>query len=191
VAHLQPSLRAAVRADVAITLRCRGEGRELAGRWDVVREIVRLSWVTDAFFAQFCYRVRTALAVRRVPVLPLVLHRLSMTLGQICIGDPVVIGPGLYIAHGQVVVDGITRLGHDTILFPWTTIGLRAGDWNGPTIGDGVTIGTGSRIIGPVRIGDGAQIGANAVVIDDVPNGSTVVGVPARVVDRPSGGARD
>jgi serine O-acetyltransferase len=64
---------------------------------------------------------------------------------------------------------------------PWVTIGLRAGDYQGATIERNVSIGTGAKIIGPVRIGEGATIGANAVVVDDVPAGSTVVGVPARV----------
>ncbi|MDP3767886.1 MAG: hypothetical protein Q8S13_07710, partial [Dehalococcoidia bacterium] len=51
-----------------------------------------------------------------------------------------------------------------------------------PAIGDGVAIGTGAKVLGPVTVGDGARIGANAVVIDDVPPGATVVGAPARVV---------
>jgi serine O-acetyltransferase len=191
VAHLQPSFRRALRADVELTLRCRGEGRSLGGRWDLVREVLRLSWVSDAFFAQLCYRLRTWFAVRRVPILPLLLHRVSMGVGQVCIGDPVVIGPGLYIAHGQVVIDGLTRLGSGTVLFPWITIGLRAGDWNGPAVGDDVTVGTGARIIGPIRVGDRARIGANAVVVSDVPDDATAVGVPARSVERDTRRARD
>ena len=63
------------------------------------------------------------------------------------------------------------------------TIGLRAGDVRGPTIEADVSIGTGAKLIGPVRVGAGATIGANAVVVDDVPAGATVVGVPARAVD--------
>lgn len=50
-----------------------------------------------------------------------------------------------------------------------------------PTVQDGVTIGAGARVIGPVVIGEGAQIGANAVVVRDVPDGATAVGVPAKV----------
>ena len=65
------------------------------------------------------------------------------------------------------------------MIAPFVTIGLRAGDLAGPTIERDVSIGTGAKIIGPVRIGDGARIGANAVVVDDVPAGATVAGVPA------------
>ena len=64
---------------------------------------------------------------------------------------------------------------------PCVTIGLRAGDYRGATIERDVSIGTGAKVIGPVRIGEGATIGANAVVVDDVPPGATVVGAPARV----------
>ena len=60
-------------------------------------------------------------------------------------------------------------------------IGLRAGNYQGATIERNVSIGTGAKIIGPVRIGEGATIGANAVVVDDVPAGATAVGVPARI----------
>ena len=59
---------------------------------------------------------------------------------------------------------------------------LRAGDVQGATIERGVSIGTGAKVIGAVRIGAGATVGANAVVVDDVPAGATVVGAPARVV---------
>ena len=62
------------------------------------------------------------------------------------------------------------------------TIGLRAGDVRGATIERNVSIGTGAKVIGAVRIGEGATVGANAVVVDDVPAGATVVGAPARVV---------
>jgi serine O-acetyltransferase len=68
------------------------------------------------------------------------------------------------------------------VIFPWVTIGLRAGDFGGPTIGRGVQIGTGAKVIGPVTIGPNAQIGANAVVVDDVPANATVVGLPAKPI---------
>ena len=60
------------------------------------------------------------------------------------------------------------------------TLGLRGGDVVGPTIETDVSIGTGAKVLGRVRVGAGAQIGANAVVLEDVAPGSTVVGVPAR-----------
>jgi serine O-acetyltransferase len=64
------------------------------------------------------------------------------------------------------------------------TIGLRAGDFTGPRIEHDVSVGTGARVIGPVRVGNGARVGANAVVVEDVADGATVAGVPARPVGR-------
>lgn len=61
-------------------------------------------------------------------------------------------------------------------------MGLPAGDFNGPTIERGVRLGTGAKIIGPVRVGTGAQIGADPAVVQDVASGDTVVGIPAQGV---------
>jgi serine O-acetyltransferase len=112
---------------------------------------------------------------------------MSMALSDVCIGDPVVMAPGVYIPHGQVVVDGLTEVGSDVILFPWITIGLRAGNFNGPKVADGVHVGTGARVLGPVQVGTGAYVGANAVVIHDVAAGAAMVGVPATPLSRRSG----
>jgi len=122
-----------------------------------------------------------------IPLLPRLAHRLAMALAQVCVGDPVVMHPGVYIAHGQVVADGLVEIHEGAILFPWVTIGLRAGDVRGATIERGASLGTGAKVIGGVRIGAGATVGANAVVVDDVAAGATVMGAPARVVGQPEG----
>jgi serine O-acetyltransferase len=163
-----------------MTLHFRGEGRAGLSRTELALEAVRLSWSSDAFFAQVLYRGRVAALRRGIPVVPRVFHLGSMVLSQVCIGDPVIVRPGLYIPHGQIVVDGITEVGADVILFPWSTVGLRGGNFQGPVIGDGVHVGTGAKVIGPVAVGRSARIGANAVVVDDVASGATAVGVPAR-----------
>jgi serine O-acetyltransferase len=179
--HTQsPPLRAAVAADVLATLRFRGEGQDHLSRTELLAQTVRLAWVSDAFLAQVLYRGRVAALRRGVPVIPRICHFASMGLSQVCIGDPVVIGGGLYLPHGQVVVDGITEVGSDVILFPWSTIGLRGGAFDGPRVEDGVHVGTGAKVVGPVRVGRGARLGANTVVVRDVAPGSTVVGVPGR-----------
>jgi serine O-acetyltransferase len=115
-------------------------------------------------------------------VLPRIIHHLAMAIAQISIGDEVVIESGVCIAHGQVVIGGLTRIGTGALLTPFISIGLLAGNFNGPTLERGVRVGTGARILGPIRIGEGAQIGANAVVIHDVDPGATVAGIPARRV---------
>ncbi|WNB86758.1 serine O-acetyltransferase EpsC [Cellulomonas sp. ATA003] len=98
------------------------------------------------------------------------------------------IGRRLFIDHGMGVVVGETaEVGDDVVLFHGATLGgkaMRRGKRH-PSLGDGVVVGAGAKVLGPVWVGDGAQIGANAVVIADVPPGSVAVGVPARVRPRP------
>jgi len=95
-----------------------------------------------------------------------------------------VIGRRFFIDHGMGVVIGETaEVGDDALLYHGVTLGGRSSNKGKrhPTVGDGVTIGAGARILGPVLIGDRTQIGANAVVVKNVPPDSVAVGVPARV----------
>jgi serine acetyltransferase len=166
-----PRLWVALREDARVTALHRGERHQFRSGLDAAIQMARLAWVSDAFLAQALYRAKARL-----------LHRLAMVSAQVSIGDPVVVAPGVYIVHGQVVVDGLVEIGSGVVISPFVTIGLREGDVTGPTVGAGVSIGTGAKLVGPVAIGAGARIGAGAVVVDDVAAGATVVGVPARPV---------
>jgi len=177
-----PSLLEAVSADARVTAKYRGERHEFRSRLDTAAAVLRLAWVSDAFLAQVLYRAKARMQSLGVPVLPRLAHRLAMLIAQISIGDPVVVHPGVYIVHGQVVVDGLVEIHRGVMLFPFVTVGLRAGDMQGATIERDASIGTGAKVIGGVRIGAGARVGANAVVVDDVPRQTTVVGAPARPV---------
>jgi serine O-acetyltransferase len=177
-----PGLRHAIRADASVNALYRGERHEFRSGLDAAWQCLRLAWVSDAFLAQALYRVKARLQALGVPLLPRLAHRLAMHSAQVTIGDPVVVHPGVYIIHGQVVIDGLVEIHSGAVIAPFVTIGLRAGDVRGATIERDVSIGTGAKIIGPVRIGAGARIGANAVVLHDVPAGATVVGAPARPV---------
>ena len=173
-----PTLREALVADAKITARYRGERHEFRSQLDVALQILRLMWVSDALLPTVLYRVKARLQALGVPVLPRIAHRLAMITGQVSIGDPVVVEPGVYIVHGQTVIDGLTVIGAGAVISPWTTIGLRSGIVQGPTLGADVSVGTGAKVLGAVHVGDGAQIGANAVVIDDVPAKAVVVESP-------------
>jgi serine O-acetyltransferase len=177
-----PGFKAAVRADAAATAFYRGERHEFRSRLDLVVQVLRLCWVSDAFLAQLLYRAKASMQRREIPVLPRIAHKLAMATAQVSIGDPVVVKPGLYVIHGQIVLDGMVEVGYGAVIAPWVTVGLRAGNVRGATIGNGVHLGTGTKVIGPVRIGDNARIGANAVVVDDVPPGVTAIGAPARAI---------
>jgi serine O-acetyltransferase len=167
-----------------MTAQHRGERYEFRSRLDTVAQVGRLAWVSDAFLAQALYRVKARLQALGVPVLPRIAHRLAIALAQVSIGDPVIVHGGVYILHGQVVVDGLVEIHPGAVIGPFVTIGLRAGDVRGATIERNVSIGTGAKVIGPVTIGAGARVGANAVVVEDVPAGVTVVGAPAKPVAR-------
>jgi serine O-acetyltransferase len=175
-----PPFARAVLADARVTSANRGQ--PLGGQSDarVALEALRLAWESDSFLAQAMYRAKARLQGLGVPILPRILHRLAITTAQLYIGDPVLIRPGVHLAHGSIVIDGIVEVEQGATIFPFVTIGLRAGDFTGPRIGARATIGSGAKVIGPVRVGAGAKVGANAVVVADVPDGATVVGVPAR-----------
>src|SRR3990172_8005168 len=95
------------------------------------------------------------------------------------------IGSGMFIDHGMGVVIGETaEIGDNVTLFQGVTLG-GTGKLRGkrhPTLGNHVVVGTGAKVLGPIKIGDYVKIGANAVVLQDVPDHSTVVGIPGRIV---------
>jgi serine O-acetyltransferase len=95
------------------------------------------------------------------------------------------IGKRLFIDHGLGVVIGETaEIGDDVLLYQGVTIG-GTGNERGkrhPTLGNRVVVGTGASVLGNIRLGDDVRVGAGAVVVHSVPNGSTVVGIPGRVV---------
>jgi len=96
-----------------------------------------------------------------------------------------VIGRRFFVDHGTGVVIGETaEVGDDVTLYQGVTLGGRstlAGKRH-PTVGNDVVIGAGAKILGPFTVGEGARIGSNAVVLEEVPVGATVVGIPGRVV---------
>ncbi|MCB0965223.1 MAG: serine acetyltransferase [Ilumatobacter sp.] len=94
-------------------------------------------------------------------------------------------GGGLYIAHPVGCVLVAEHVGENVTVIAGVTFGTR-NDARWPTVGDGVFVGAGARVLGGITIGDGASIGANAVVVHDVEPGATVVGIPARPVVRGS-----
>ncbi len=95
------------------------------------------------------------------------------------------IGKNLFIDHGMGVVIGETAVvGDNCTIYHQVTLG-GTGKEKGkrhPTLGDGVLVSTGAKVLGPITIGNGAKIGANAVVLADVPENATAVGIPAKVI---------
>lgn len=95
------------------------------------------------------------------------------------------IGRRFFIDHGMGVVIGETaEIGDDVTLYHGVTLGGTS--WNGgkrhPTLKDNVVIGAGAKVLGPITIGEGGKVGSNSVVVKDVPDGATVIGIPGRIV---------
>lgn len=104
------------------------------------------------------------------------------------------IGRRVFIDHGMGVVIGETAvIGDDCTLYHGVTLGGTS--WNKgkrhPTLEQGVVIGAGAKVLGPITIGKGAKIGSNAVVVKDVPENATAVGIPARILEQESNKQRD
>ena len=110
---------------------------------------------------------------------------LARLISQIEIHPGATLGAGILIDHGMGVVIGETaELGDRITIYHGTTLG-GTGKEKGkrhPTVGDNVVIGAGSKVLGNIKIGSNSKIGANSVVLDDVPEGATVVGIPGKVV---------
>lgn len=143
--------------------------------------------------AVLLYRLANRLWCRGWRYLPRLISYLARIWTSIDIHPGATIGQRFFIDHGDGVVVGETaELGDDVTLYHGVTLG--GVSWNRgkrhPTLGDSVVVGAGAKILGPISIGSRARVGANSVVISPVPDGKTVVGIPARVV-RSSGVASE
>ena len=135
--------------------------------------------------ALLVHRVASGLHGIGVPLVPRSLSMLSRTWTGIEIHPAADIGDGLFIDHGTGVVIGETAvIGKDVTLYQGVTLGgtgFACGKRH-PTIEDNVTIGSGAKLLGPLRVGHGSKVGANTVVVNDVPPNTTVVGNPGHPV---------
>jgi len=137
------------------------------------------------FHALLSYRLAHWLWKRRIPFVPRALSQLARFLTGIEIHPGATIGSGMFIDHGMGVVIGETsEVGNNVTLFQGVTLG-GTGKQRGkrhPTLGSHVVVGAGAKVLGPITIGDYVKVGANAVVLQDVPDHSTVVGIPGKIV---------
>ncbi|MFT4214519.1 MAG: serine O-acetyltransferase [Microbacterium sp.] len=140
--------------------------------------------------AIWSHRVANALWRRGLRFPARALSQVTRWLTGVEIHPGATIGRRFFIDHGMGVVIGETaEVGDDVMLYHGVTLGgqTRSAGKRHPTLGNGVAVGAGAKVLGPIRIGTGSVIGANAVVTRDAPDDSVLVGVPAKPRTRIAG----
>ena len=140
----------------------------------------------NTFHAILLHRFTHPLYKLGIPILPRFVSNINRFLTGVEIHPGAEIGESFFMDHGTATVIGETvKIGKNCTLFHNVTLG-GTGKHSGkrhPTLGDNVYVGTGATILGPVKIGDNVMIGAETfIIMHDVPNNCTVVGVPAKIV---------
>jgi serine O-acetyltransferase len=142
------------------------------------------AFLLDGFALLLLTRLREGARRWHIPLVNFLLRRVQMIVYGIELGNGVQLGPGVYFVHSLgTVLGGDCRIGARVRFMGNNTVGTAAE--NGyPVIGDDVLVGCGARVLGPIRVGARSVIGANAVVLEDVPEDSVAIGVPAIVRPR-------
>ena len=133
--------------------------------------------------ALIAYRISHYLYINKLFFLARLISQISRFFTGIEIHPGAKIGRGLVIDHGMGVVIGETsEIGDNVILYHGVTLGGTGKDKGKrhPTVGNNVVIGAGAKVLGPIYIGSNSKIGANSVVLNNVPEGATAVGIPAK-----------
>lgn len=133
--------------------------------------------------ALIAYRIAHYFYTKKLFFLARFISQISRFFTGIEIHPGAKIGRGLVIDHGMGVVIGETaEIGDDVLLYHGVTLGGTGKDKGKrhPTLGNNVVIGAGAKVLGPIYIGSNSKIGANSVVLKDVPEGATAVGIPAK-----------
>ena len=138
-------------------------------------------------WALLFHRIAHSLYTQGRRFLPRFISAIGLFLTTIDIHPAAKIGRRVFIDHGTGVVIGETAIiGNDVIIYQQVTLGgvSTSKGKRHPTLGDGVVVGAGAKILGNITIGDNSKVGANSVVVKNVPSDSTAIGIPARVLKR-------
>lgn len=149
------------------------------------RSFLEILLLYSGLHATIHYRIAHFFYKHHMPFLARWISQSAKVLTGIEIHPAAKIGRRLVIDHGMGIVIGATaEIGDDCLIYQGATLGGTGKDVGKrhPTLGNNVMVGSGAKILGPFRVGDNARIAANAVVLREVPDNATVVGVPGRVV---------
>lgn len=146
-----------------------------------------LSLLSPRVAPTLLYRLSHFFSLCQLGVIAKLLSCSNAVLFGVEIASSCQIGPGLFLPHTQGTVVGAWSIGSNVTIFQGVTLGARSLDFNPgpatrPTIGDGVIIGAGAKVLGGIILGDNCRVGANSVVLTDIPPGCLAVGAPARVI---------
>ncbi len=151
------------------------------------KSIVEILLLYPGFHALLAYRIANKLLKWHIPFIPRLISQTARFFTGIEIHPGATIGEKFFIDHGMGVVIGETTIiGDNVLVYQGVTLGGTGKDHGKrhPTIGNFVTIGAGAKVLGNITIEDNSNIGAGSVVIDNVPEHSTVVGIPGRIVQQ-------
>ncbi|CZR96980.1 MULTISPECIES: serine O-acetyltransferase EpsC [unclassified Clostridioides] len=149
------------------------------------RSKVEVFLLYPSVHAMIMHRMAHALYKKKMLFTARLISQISRFMTGIEIHPGAKMGEGILIDHGMGVVIGETaEVGNRVTIYQGATLGGTGKDTGKrhPTVGDDVLIGAGTKILGPLNVGSNSKIGANSVVVKDVPNGATVVGIPAKIV---------
>ncbi len=147
--------------------------------------ILEVLFCYPGLHALIMHRIAHKLNYWKIPLIPRIISNISRFFTGIEIHPAARIGRRFFIDHGMGVVIGATTIiGDDVLLYQGVTLG-GTGNEHGkrhPTLGDNIVVGSGAKVLGNIEIGSNSRIGAGSVVVDSVPENSTVVGIPGRIV---------
>lgn len=150
------------------------------------KNVIYVMLLYPGFHALVLYRIAHFFSNMKLKFIARLISQLARFLTGIEIHPGAKIGKRLFIDHGMGIVIGeTTTIGDNCTIYHGVTLGGTGKDKykRHPDLGNNVIVGCGAKVLGPIKIGDNAKIGANAVVLKEVPDNSTVVGIPGKVVN--------
>ena len=186
-ADIQKKIAAAKRSAEKTLKIIKYDVKAIRDRDPAARSDAEVILLYSGFHALVAYRVAHKLHEEKHYLSARAVSQIARHLTGIEIHPGAKIGKGLVIDHGMGVVIGeTTEIGDNCTIYQGVTLGGTGKDVGKrhPTLGNGVMVGAGAKVLGPFKIGDNTKIAANAVVLEEIPENCTAVGIPAKIVKR-------
>lgn len=162
------------------------DARNISKKDPACRYVIEVMFLYPGFHILIFYRISHFLYIHNFKFLARLISQIGRFFTGIEIHPGAKIGKKLFIDHGMGIVIGeTTTIGNNCTIYHGVTLGGTGKDKfkRHPDLGDNVVVGCGAKILGPIKIGNNVKIGANSVILKDIPNNSTVVGIPGSIVN--------